>query len=114
MIQRGNTGRTSTDRPCTSNHRSQRWLKSASGRYNSNIDASFPSSLEQVGLTCVFVMKMIVLWFSLLCSLEVGEALDLYHTLVCVVNLQMDNVDFHLDSKKVINYFREGSCDITE
>jgi hypothetical protein len=45
-------------------------------------------------------------WFSSLCAVDEGEAMCLYTTLEWVANLQFDNVDFILDSNKVVDYFR--------
>jgi len=50
-------------------------------------------------------------WFSSLCAVDEGEAMCLYTILewvanIQVANLQFDNVDFVLDSKKVVDYFR--------
>jgi len=41
------------------------------------------------------------MWFTLLCTVEIGEALGLYHTIIWIKDLQLANVDFIVDSKKV-------------
>jgi len=52
-------------------------------------------------------MKMVI-------SVKEGEALGLYNALVWVADLIMNNVDFHLDSKKLVDKSRERSRDITK
>jgi len=37
------------------------------------------------------------LWLTLLCSVEVGEALGLYRAMKWINELQLANVDFELD-----------------
>jgi len=44
-------------------------------------------------------------WFSPLCSLEVGETLGLYHALIWTVDIRLDNMDFMLDSNLVVEAF---------
>jgi len=44
-------------------------------------------------------------WFSLLCSVDVGEASRLCQALESVVELGFDNMDFSLDSKIVVEVF---------
>lgn len=53
-------------------------------------------------------------WFSPLCDVNAGEAMSLCTTLDWVANLQFDNVDFVLDSKKVVDSFRTCINDVTE
>jgi ribonuclease HI len=45
------------------------------------------------------------LWITPPCTTEVGEALGLLHTIQWVHDLRFDNVDFTLDSKKVVDNF---------
>jgi len=52
-------------------------------------------------------------WFSPLCVVEMDEAMRLYIALGWVADLQLDYVDFVLDSKKVIDYFKTGIDDIS-
>jgi len=42
--------------------------------------------------------------FSRVCSKEIGEALDLDHAIIWSSELQLANVDFKVDSKKVADY----------
>jgi hypothetical protein len=68
--------------------------KPTPGRMKCNIDVSFSSSLNKVGTgLCIrdedgsYVLAKIV-WFSPFCSVEVGEALGLYHALIWTADLQ--------------------------
>ena len=56
-------------------------------------------------LVCSFVMKM---------DVEMEEVLGLYNALIRVADLQLYNMDFTLNSKKIVGYLREGSRDIIE
>jgi len=42
---------------------------------------------------------------------DMGEVLGLYHVIIWIHELQLANVDFEFDSKKVANYFYKGSND---
>ena len=42
------------------------------------------------------------------------EVLGLYNALIWVADLQLYNMDFTLNSKKIVGYLREGSRDIIE
>jgi hypothetical protein len=44
------------------------------------------------------------MWFSRECSMEIGEALDLDHAIMLINELQVANVDFEVDSNKVVHY----------
>jgi ribonuclease HI len=52
--------------------------------------------------------------FSPVCSVDVGEALGLYYAIRWVHELQLQNVDFEVDSKRVADYFNRSKGDITE
>jgi ribonuclease HI len=54
------------------------------------------------------------MWSSPICNVEVGEALGLLHTINWVHDLQLEGVDFVLDSKKVVDHFHKGHNDATE
>ncbi|CAJ2637916.1 unnamed protein product [Trifolium pratense] len=97
-----------------------RWRKPATGRYKCNIDASFSSHSNRVGIgicirddegRSVLAKSM---WLSPICNVDIGEALGLLHAIKWVSELQLDAVDFALDSKLVVDYFNKGGCDITE
>jgi ribonuclease HI len=61
-----------------------------------------------------FHVRSKIMWFSPLCSVDVGEALGLYHAIGWVHELQLENVDFEVDSKSVVDYFNKGRGDVTE
>jgi ribonuclease HI len=42
-------------------------------------------------------------WFVLICSVDIGEALGLCEALQWVVELGLDNMDFSLNSKLVVD-----------
>jgi len=52
--------------------------------------------------------------FSPLCEVDIGGVVRLHTTLNWIANLQYDNVDFALDSKKVADQFRSGIEDNSE
>jgi ribonuclease HI len=54
------------------------------------------------------------LCFSPMCSVDVGEALGLYHAMWWVNELRLPNVDFEVDSKQVEDYFNRGNRNITK
>jgi len=97
-----------------------RWQRPALRRFKCNIDASFSASTNKVGLgMCIcdeeecFVLAK-TMWFSLVCSVDIGEALGLYHAVWWVHDLQLPFVDFEVDSERVADYFKHGNADITE
>ena len=47
-------------------------------------------------------------------DVEMEEVLGLYNALIRVADLQLYNMDFTLNSKKIVGYLREGSRDIIE
>lgn len=49
-----------------------------------------------------------------MCLSDLGEAMGLSHAMYWVQTLQLRNVDFELDAKKVADYYNHGSCDISE
>jgi len=101
-------------------HEQIRWKKPGLGRLKCNVDASFLDALNRVGFGfCIRdeagnFMTAKTMWSSPVCSSEVGEALGLSHAIRWVRELQLTNVDFELDAKKVVDYFNEGSNDISE
>jgi ribonuclease HI len=44
---------------------------------------------------------------------DFGEALGLFHAIKWVNELQLDGVDFTLDSKLVVDDFNKGGLDVT-
>lgn len=96
------------------------WTKPQQGRRKCNVDASFSEALNRVGIgLCIRdaagnFMKAKTLWLRPMCTPEVGEALGLFHAIQWVQELQLTNVDFELDAKKVVDYFHKGSNDVSE
>jgi len=54
------------------------------------------------------------MWFTPVCFVDVGETLCLHHAIRWICELQLTNVDFEVDSKKVADYFNKGRGDVTE
>jgi len=52
--------------------------------------------------------------FSPLCGVDVGEVVGLHTTLQWMAALHYDNVDFDLDSKRVVNHFKSNIIDHSE
>jgi ribonuclease HI len=97
-----------------------KWTKPRRGRYKCNVDASFATQSNRVGLgMCIrddegrFVIAK-TMWISPLCNVSLGEALGLFHAINWVRELQLERVDFALDSKIVVDYFNKGGNDMTE
>ncbi|GAU34524.1 hypothetical protein TSUD_393980 [Trifolium subterraneum] len=85
------------------------WTKPSSGRYKCNIDASFSSSLNKVGIgICIrddqgrFVIARTE-WLTPIMEVEVGEAIGLLHALKWVEELQISDMDFEVDCKRVVD-----------
>jgi len=96
------------------------WSKPAYGRYKCNIDASFSSSMNMVGIRiCLrddrgeFVSAKIDC-FSPLCDVDVGEVIGFHTVLRWMTDLHYDNIDFALDSKIVVDHFRSSVEDDSE
>jgi hypothetical protein len=97
-----------------------RWKKPMCGRLKCNVDASFSSSTNKVGVgMCIrdedgCFVRAKTMWHTPLCSVDIGEALGLHHIIRWVHELQLQNVDFEVDSKRVADYFNQGNGDFTE
>jgi ribonuclease HI len=97
-----------------------RWRKPRSGRYKCNVDASFPNTMNKVGFgMCIRDsdgnhVRSKTMWFTPICSIDIGEALALHHAIRWIHELQLSNVDFEVDSKRVADYFNNGREDVTE
>jgi hypothetical protein len=52
--------------------------------------------------------------FSPLCDVDIGEALGPHTELEWVVAIHFDNVDFPLDSKRVVDQFKSNIVDNSE
>jgi ribonuclease HI len=53
-------------------------------------------------------------WFALLCDVNVGEVVGIHTSLEWVSNLQFDNVDFSLDSKRIVDQVNSDIDDNNE
>jgi len=97
-----------------------RWQKPGRGRLKCNVDAAFSSSLNVIGVgMCVrdeagqFVAAK-TLRSSPICESGIGEVLGLSYAIQWVHELQLTNVDFEMDVKRVVDYYNKGSNDISE
>jgi len=90
------------------------WRKPRSGRLKCNVDASFSTSSNKVGICMCFCdlagnhVRSKTMWFSPLCLVNIGEARRLYHAIWWINELQLTNVDFEVNSKTIDNYFNKG------
>lgn len=81
------------------------------GRLKCNIDASFSEALNCVGFGfCIRnefgeFIRARTMWSNPVCPSDVGEALGLSYAIRWVHELQLNNVDFELDAKTVVDYF---------
>jgi len=96
------------------------WEKPTRSRYKCNIDVSFSSSLNKVGIGMriwdyagEFVLAKTD-WFSPLCDVVIGETVGLHTILQGISDLQFDNVDFVLDSQWVMDSFHTCVYDNSE
>jgi ribonuclease HI len=84
-----------------------------------NIDASFSESLNRTGIgMCIrdadgtFVLAK-TLHFSPRCSVPLGEAMGLFYAIQWLRDLNIDHVNFALDSQTVTEAFHRPRPDIT-
>ena len=112
-----------SDNPSTSHQERDgnvRWRKPRRGRFKCNVDASFSNTSNKVGFgMCVRDsdgnhVRSKMMWFTPVCSIDVGEALGLHHAIRWIRELQIMNVDFEVDWKRVADYFNKGRGDVTE
>ncbi|GAU35225.1 hypothetical protein TSUD_205010 [Trifolium subterraneum] len=97
-----------------------KWSKPSIGRYKCNIDASFSTILNKVGIgVCIrddqgsFVLAKTE-WFSPITNVDIGEALGLLHAMKWIQDLQLEHVDFELDSQIVVTKFHSKNRDESE
>jgi len=87
---------------------------------NCCVEASFSTSANKLGIgMCIrneegCFLRAKTMWFSPVCSIDVGEASGLYYAIRSVHELRLQNVDFEVDSKRVADYFNRSNGDITE
>ncbi|KEH25208.1 hypothetical protein MTR_6g016355 [Medicago truncatula] len=72
-----------------------------------NVEATFSNVSNKVGIG-IFIrdeegqhIRSKPMWLTLLCSVDIGEVLGLYHAIQWIYTLQLTNVDFKVDSKKI-------------
>lgn len=96
-------------------------VKPLHGRFKYNIDASFLFYMNHVRIcmcirddeSCLSLQKNI--FFSPVCNVYVGEALNLFYALHCwFYDLHHKFFYFVLDSKKIVVCFNNGRNDITQ
>ncbi|XP_045822258.1 uncharacterized protein LOC123915155 [Trifolium pratense] len=95
------------------------WSKPPAGRYKCNVDASFSIRRNRTWIgICIrddqgsFVLAKTE-WFSPILDINTEEAVGLLHALKWVQELQLENVDFELDSKNVVAKFHSKARDIS-
>jgi ribonuclease HI len=96
------------------------WTKPNAGRFKCNIDASFSTNHNKVGIgMCIrddqgrFVLAKTE-WLTPIHDVDLGEALGLLHAINWVHELELENVDFELDSKNVVTKFHSNKEDMSE
>ncbi|WJX13206.1 hypothetical protein P8452_03622 [Trifolium repens] len=96
------------------------WCKPMTGRVKCNIDASFPTNSNKVGIgMCirdehgVFILAKTE-WYTPRSEVHIGEAFGLLSALNWVHELQLGPVDFELDSKRVVDSFHSLAHDYSE
>lgn len=72
---------TNTSQLDSNRHVMIRWEKPVTGRCKCNIDASFSSSMNKVGIEIFVMMLRKTVWFSPLCDVDIGEAMGLHTAL---------------------------------
>jgi len=83
------------------------------GRLKCNIDASFFNASNKVGIY-IYIrdkegQRSKTMWFTPLCSVDTGKALGFHHAIRWRHELQLTNVDFEVESKKVADILiKEG------
>ncbi|XP_045791667.1 uncharacterized protein LOC123886391 [Trifolium pratense] len=97
-----------------------KWKKLATGWVKCNVDASFSSLSNRVGIgICIrdelgaYVLGKYE-QFTLLCDVKIGKALDLLSALNWAHELNLGPVDLELDSKVVVDKFHSNKSDDTE
>ncbi|GAU17471.1 hypothetical protein TSUD_340140 [Trifolium subterraneum] len=85
------------------------WEKPSQGRYKCNIDASFSSTHNKVGIgMCIrddqgrYVAAKTE-WLEPILDVEIGEAMGLFSAVKWVDELRLSDVDFEMDCKRVVD-----------
>jgi len=97
-----------------------RWKAPAQGHMKYNIDAAFSELRNRTGISIclrdeggVFVLAKTISFVGVY-SVDIGEALGLYHTLQWMSDMQLDNIDFEVDSESTRDAIYSGREDISE
>ncbi|XP_024628912.1 uncharacterized protein [Medicago truncatula] len=97
-----------------------RWQPPAQGQMKCNIDAVFSNhhNKTDIGICIrdeggVFVLAKTISFVGVY-FVDIGEALGLYHALQWVSDMQLDNIDFEVDSKTTKVGIYSGREDISE
>ena len=97
-----------------------RWRIHSQCRMKCNIDAMFSDLRNRTGIgiclcdKCgVFVLAKTISFVGVY-SVDIGEALGLYHALQRVSDMQLDNIDFKVDSKSTRDAIYSDREDIFE
>lgn len=95
-----------------------KWQPPAPGRMKSNIDAAFSGQRNRTGIgIClrdeggVFVLAKTISYIGVY-SVDIGETLGLHLALQWVSDMQLDNIDFEVDSKTTKDGIYSGREDI--
>lgn len=93
------------------------WKKSDPGRFKCNVDVAFSMATNRVGIgICIrdehgsFVLTKIE-WFSPILKVDECEALGLLLAIRWLKELNINNVIFELDSKKVVDSYHSNRRD---
>ncbi|KAK2375736.1 hypothetical protein QL285_076606 [Trifolium repens] len=96
------------------------WSPPSQGRYKCNVDASFSVQRNKVGIgMCIrddqgrFVLAKTE-WIAPCIDVELGEALGLLSALQWVNDLHLHNMDFEMDSKRVVDCLYSDIVNVSE
>jgi len=96
------------------------WQPPAQGRMKCNIDAAFSNHRNRtdIGICLqdkggVFILTKTINFVGVY-SVDIGEALGLFHALQSVSDMQLDNIDFEVDSKTTKYVVYSGRENISE
>jgi len=116
----GSVTTTATAVPAGSVSTHVRWQPPASGRLKCNIDATFSAHRNRTGIGIrlrdeegVFVLAKTVSYDGVY-PVDIGEALGLNIALQWVSDMQLDNIDFEVDSKTTKEAIYAGREDVYE
>ncbi|PNX88832.1 cytochrome p450, partial [Trifolium pratense] len=97
-----------------------KWEKPAQMRYKCNIDASFSTQLNRIGIgMCIrddqgrFVLAKTIRK-SPIYNVDIDEAVGVLHAIRQIQELQLGNVDFVMDAKTVVDQFHNKGIVLTE